>query len=409
MKSFPTVEYIAGIEILQLKGNRENCTQMRFGFLRMATTGFAAQALGAKDPVEVRASFARPALMGLALGAVLVALQLPIGWASFSLVDASAAVEAQAHAYYSARIWGAPAVLLNYAVLGWLLGVQRPRLALALQVTVNLCNLGLDLVFVYGLGWGVAGVGAGSAIAQGGGSALGLLMVWRVLRSHRASLSWRVVFDGQRLARLWQANRDLFIRTLCLISAFAWFTAQGAAQGDVVLAANAVLLNFQTLISYALDGFAHAAEALVGEQLGAKDSAGLSAVVRAVTRFSALLAALFFLAYLLGGAWMVSLLTDIEEVRTEAARYLPWVVTSPLVSVWSYQLDGIFIGATRTREMRESMLLSFAAYLALGYMGLWLWGNHGLWAAFLAFMLLRAVTLIPRYPAIARAARQSRV
>ena len=236
-------------------------------------------------------------------------------------------------------------------------------------------------------------------IAEWSAALLGLTLVGR--RVALGAAGGARVFDAPRLLRMLRVNGDIFIRTLCLVTAFAWFTAEGARMGDVQLAANAVLLNFQTFMAYGLDGFAHAAEALVGAAIGARDRDAFRDAVRTSTKWAALIAAGFALAYLAAGGALIRTLTDIETVRRSAAAFLPWAIASPLVSVWSFQLDGIFIGATRTAEMRNGMIVSLAGFLALTAILVPLWGNHGLWLSFLLFMALRAATLALWMPRIA--------
>ncbi|MCA9546626.1 MAG: MATE family efflux transporter [Myxococcales bacterium] len=373
-----------------------------FGFLRMGTTGFAAQAHGAGDAVAVKLALLRPLGLALGLGGLLWALQGPIEAVAFRLVSAGPEIAPLARAYFRVRIWAAPAVLVNYAVLGWLLGTQRPRHALAVQVAVNGLNLGLDLLFVQGFGWGVVGVAAATAIAQGLGALLGALVVWRALRPLQAPVPPGALWDREALGALWRVNRDLFIRTLALIGAFAWFTTQGAAQGKVILAANAVLLNLQTLMAYGLDGFAHAAEALVGDALGARAPSRLRAALRGTLGLSVAIALAFTAAWALAGSAVVDLLTDLPAVRATARDYLPWAVASPLVSVWCFWLDGVFIGATHTRAMRDGMVLSLLGDLAVAALAQPLWGNHGLWLGLLTFFALRGLTLCARLPTLIR-------
>lgn len=373
-----------------------------FGFLRMGTTALTAQALGAEDGDEVRATLARALALAALLGLLLIGLQAPIGIGAFGLLDASADVERYARLYFEIRIWGAPAALGNYVILGWLLGTQRPVHALALQLLLNGLNIVLNLALVLGLGYGVAGVALATALSEGVALAVGLLLVARILRGLGGTWQPGLILDWPSLRRLMQVNRDIFLRTLCLVAAFAWFTNRGAAMGDVILAANAVLMNFQLFMSYALDGFAHAAESLVGGTVGAKDRKGLSQVVRASTIWAAIVASVFALAYLAGGGVLIDILTGIESVRQEARRYLPWNVLLPLISVWSFQFDGIFIGATRTGAMRNAMIVSLAAFLAAAWLFVPALGNHGLWLAFALFMAMRGVTLALAYPGLLR-------
>lgn len=371
-----------------------------FGFLRMGTTGFTARALGAGDTEGLRLALARPLLIGAGIGLLIMASQWPIGAVAFALIDAGPDVAPLSEAYFRVRIWAAPVVLANYAVLGWIIGVQRPKLALLTQLVANLLNVALDLVFVLGLGWGVEGVALGSVLAQVGGLVAGLIVVRRVHGPIFAGLDWAALVDRGALGRLWSVNRDIFIRTLGLMTAFGWFTAQGADQGKVVLAANAVLFNLQLVMSYALDGFAHAAEVLVGEALGRSEAGidppgAIRRSIRATMTFSALIAVAFAAAWAIFGGVVIDALTDLPAIRAAARTYLPWAIGMPLVSVWCFQLDGICIGAMRTQAMRDGMLIALIGFVGVGVGAIAIWGNHGLWAAFMLFFALRAVTLWP--------------
>jgi MATE family multidrug resistance protein len=373
-----------------------------FGFLRMGTTGFAAQAFGAGDRDELRATLGRPLLLAVLLGALLLAVQAPIGWAAFWLVEASPQVEDFAREYYAIRIWSAPFALTNYAVLGWLLGTQRARTALVLQVVLNGTNAVLDLVFVYGLGWTIAGVAAASLIAEIVAAGLGLSICAILVRREGGRWDWGRITDRERLVKLFRVNRDIFLRTLSLIFAFAYFTARGAEMGETRLAANAILMQLQQFLSFGLDGFAHAAEILAGNAIGAKDRPGFRRACRAATVSALALAGGAALVFALAGPGLVGLFTDIEEVRATAGQYLPWMVLSPFVSVWPFMLDGIFIGATRTTAMRNAMLVSLAVYLAACWTLIPLFDNHGLWASLLIFMAARGLTLGWYFPALER-------
>jgi MATE family multidrug resistance protein len=373
-----------------------------FGFLRMGTTGFAAQAFGAGDRDELRATLGRPLLLAVLLGALLLAVQAPIGWAAFWLVEASPQVEDFAREYYAIRIWSAPFALTNYAVLGWLLGTQRARTALVLQVVLNGTNAVLDLVFVYGLGWTIAGVAAASLIAEIVAAGLGLSICAILVRREGGRWDWGRITDRERLVKLFRVNRDIFLRTLSLIFAFAYFTARGAEMGETRLAANAILMQLQQFLSFGLDGFAHAAEILAGNAIGAKDRPGFRRACRAATVSALALAGGAALVFALAGPGLVGLFTDIEEVRATAGQYLPWMVLSPFVSVWPFMLDGIFIGATRTTAMRNAMLVSLAVYLAACWTLIPLFDNHGLWASLLIFMSARGLTLGWYFPALER-------
>jgi len=376
-----------------------------FGFLRMGTTGLVAQALGARDKNEIRSAIHRAALVGVTAGVLLAVVQVPLSALIFLGFEAGPQVEQLAAEYFSIRIWGAPAMLVNFAILGWFIGLQRADIALYLQLYLNLANVALDVLFVAGFGMNVDGVAFGTLIAEWTTLVIGIaVVVWYARQS-----TGEVFAPGDR-ARLWNVdalrrmlsvNGDIFIRSAFLMSAFVWLTVQGAAQGDVVLAANGILLHFLYLAAYALDGFAFASEALVGESKGARDRARFrhAAILSSIWAVGSALA--FALVFWMLGAWFIGLLTSVAEVRETATTYLVWAVLSPLAAVASYQLDGIFVGATRTADMRNMMALSFAVYIAAWWL-LQPWGNHGLWAAFTLFSLVRGVTLGMRYPALER-------
>jgi len=374
-----------------------------FGFLRMGTTGFTAQAFGAGDRDELRASLGRPLVLGLGLGLVLLAVQAPLGTLALRLIDADAAVTELARRYYDVRIWSAPFALVNYAVLGWLLGTQRTGQALLLQVWLNGLNIVLDLVFVLGLGWTVAGVAAASVLAEMAAAALGLALCGRRLRRLGGRWSMVRLRDPERLLALLRVNGDIFLRTLTLIFALAYFTATGARLGETTLAANAILMQLQNVLSFGLDGFAHAAEIRVGEAVGRRSRTALHQAVGVAALWAVAVAAAFAGALALGGPLILAAFTSLEPVRAAALAHLPWMVASPFVSVGAYLLDGVFIGATRTRVLRNAMLVSVAGYLAAVELLVPWAGNHGLWAALLLFLALRGLTLSAGYPALLRA------
>ena len=373
-----------------------------FGFLRMGTTGLAAQALGVRDGQEIWATLHRGFVIAAVLSTLVIALQVPVVGVALWLVDASVPVEALAGEYFRIRIWAAPAALANYVVLGWLIGLQRAGSALTIQVFMNGLNVVLDLVFVIGFGWDVKGVALASALSEYTAIVLGLFLCVRVLRAERAQRNATVLWDVMRFRRLAAINGDIFIRTLFLISAFAVFTAQAAEMGDAVLAANALLLNFQMFLSYALDGFAHAASALVGGAAGARDRTAFRRSVVVSTLWAAGTALVFIVVYASAGRLIIDVLTGLQDVRHESYVYLPWLIASPLISVWSFQLDGVYIGATETRLMRNTMVLSFLGYVGALALLVPAYGNHGLWAALMFFMALRGITLAVPYPAIER-------
>ena len=364
-----------------------------FGFLRMGTTGFIAQAFGAGDVNEVRLVLARALLLALLFGILLLALKYPIGLVSFWLLEGGVELETLANDYYRIRIWSAPAALANYAVLGCLIGLQNTRAALVLQLVLNMTNAGLDLLFVFVFGWGVEGVAGASVASEYVALATGFVVLNSTLRRIGGRLGRSGILDAAKLRALLQVNFNIFIRTLCLIFAFALFTAEGTKLGPTILATNAVLLHLQHILAYGLDGFAHAVEALAGGAYGARNRRAFRSAVIYTTLWALLLATVYSLVYLFLGNTIVAVLTGIESVRMSAADYMPWLIISPIVSVWSFQLDGIFIGTTRTVEMRNAMLISMGLYLVAVWMLVPVLGNHGLWLSLLVFMLIRALTL----------------
>ena len=368
-----------------------------FGFLRMGTTGLTAQAHGREDGDEIRAIMGRALLLAAVFACALLVLQGVIHGIAFAVLEASAAVEAAAAQYFFIRIWSAPASLANYVLIGWFLGMQNARGPLYLLLVINITNIVLDLVFVLAWHMDVAGVALASVVAEYLGMLVGLWLLRRELRGCAGRWRMAAMLAWHKLRELVVVNVNILIRTLCLIFSFAFFTAQGAKQGDVVLAANAVLMNFQTFMAYGLDGFAHAAEALVGRAVGQRNASAFRRAVYTAGLWSLLVAVAFVGVYGVGGVWVINGLTDIEAVRQTAYVYLPWLILAPLLSVWGYLYDGIFIGATRSVEMRNTMLLSTVVFFLPAWYVLQPWGNHGLWAALMVFMVARGVTMAVSY------------
>jgi MATE family multidrug resistance protein len=378
-----------------------NAVFWTFGFLRMGTTGLVAQAHGAGDAASLRLHFLRGMASALAIGAVLLAVKGPLIALTITLLGASPDVRQNALVYCHVRMWSAPAALANYVILGFLLGRQHARAALALQAAVNVVNVAVALWLVIGLHWGVKGIAMATASADCAGLLVGLALIWWAWPRVQSAIDWRELWDGPSLRHLFALNRDLLLRTLSLVAAYGWFTRVGARAGDATLAANAVLLNLHWIATYALDGFANATEALVGEAVGARRVADYRAVLRASTVSAGAVAAALSLLFVFAGKPLVGLFTNVAEVRQVAMRYLPWAMVLPLVSVWGYQMDGVFIGATRARELRDSMVIALAGFLALAIGLERVMGNHGLWCAFCGFMILRGGLLAWRLPRIA--------
>ena len=373
-----------------------------FGFLRMGTTGFVAQAYGAGDIDEVRATLARALLLAAGLGVLVVALQFPIGLFVFWAFSGSVELESLANSYYAIRVWSAPATLANYAILGCLIGIQNTRAVLALQLVLNITNVLLDLLFVLALGWGIQGVALASVISEFVALAFASWLVMRNLNRLGGQWARSRIVDISKLKALLHVNINIFIRTLCLIFAFSYFIAIGTKMGEITLAANAVLLHLQHFLAYGLDGFAFAVESLAGSAYGARNRGAFRTAVRVTTIWALIVAGLFTVLYAVLGSSIISVITGIEPVRLAAADYLIWLLVSPVLSVWSYQLDGIFIGATRSVEMRNGMVLSLLVYLLAIWLFVPLLGNHGLWLSLMIFMVTRAITLGLWYPRIER-------
>ncbi len=373
-----------------------------FGFLRMGITGFVARAFGADDQDAISGSMLRFVLLGVVLGLVVIALGNPLIGLALYLVDSSEAVETLAAEYALIRILGAPATLCVYVFTGIFIGMRQTRLALVLQLVLNGTNIVLDLLFVPVLGMGVPGVARATLIAEYGAAFCGFFMLRKSFFQACGRLRWSDIFEAGALQEMASVNGNIFIRTICLVFSFAFFTAQSARHGELILAVNAVLLHFQTMVAYALDGFAHAVEALGGSAYGAGDRAAFRRAARLTILWSVVAAALASVAYLLFGNGIVALFTDAAEVIRTADQYLIWVVISPLVSCWSYQLDGLFIGTGHTREMRNAMIVSTIGYLLLAIILQPLYGNHGLFLGLTGFMILRAMTLYYYYPRLVR-------
>jgi MATE family multidrug resistance protein len=393
----PGPQYLGGVA---LATTFFNFIYWGFGFLRMATTGLVAQADGARDQLSLRALFWRGLLLAATFGFLLTALQGPLVYSALHLLGGSEKVFQTAFAYCHARIWSAPAALANYVILGTLLGRRQVHGALAVQVSINVANAVMAAGAVYGLHWGVAALGGATALADWLGLALGLTLILPHMPA--GFPAWIELVQPSQLARLASINRDIFIRTLLLLCSFGWFTHASAAIGDIMLAANALLLNLQTFMAYGLDGFAHVAEALVGAAVGRRDRALLAKVAVVTTQWAGIVAVCFSIVYFICGRMIIDALTSQPEVRLMAETFLPWAAASPLISVWSFQLDGIFIGATRTADLRNSAFLSTVVYILMAIVLQNFYGNHGLWLAFSLFMVVRGASLAVRLPAILR-------
>lgn len=378
-----------------------------FGFLRMGTAGLVAQAFGRDDRPEIAALLSRAVIIGFCGGAALILLQSLLFAGVFRISPASDAVEALARDYMAIRVWSAPAAIALYGVTGWLIASERTRAVLGLQLWMNGVNIALDLVFVLGLGWGVEGVAIATFLAEWSGLALGLFLC----RGAFANRAWRDVArltDRARLRQMASVNGDILIRSAFLQAIFVSFLLAGGRLGDVTLAANQVLLQFVHVISYALDGFAFAAEALVGRAFGAGAVAHLRRASLMAGLWGAVFAAVLTLGFALAGPVAIPVMTKAPEVQAAALAVLPLVVLVPVVAFASFILDGIFIGATRTADMRNMMIVSALIYGCAAVLLLPVLGNAGLWWALIVSFLARGITLGLRYPALERAAAGGR-
>src|SRR5690606_22595718 len=346
---------------------------------------------------EVRASLARALLLGVGLGIVMMLLQWPLVTAYFAVMDASVAVENAGTDYFQERIWGAPAALALYAFSGALIGLGHSRALLLVQLLLNGLNAALDVYFAGILNMGARGIGVGTAIAEWTTCLVAALVLWRTLRArHRDAAAFvplERLRDLARLRRMMAANGDIMLRTLCLLAGFGWFANQGARFGDVTLAANHLLLQLVSFSAFFLDGYAFVAEALVGGAVGARDLPRMRRAVRLSSELALATAVVLALAIWLLGGTVVALLVSLPDVIAAAHAYLPWAALYVLLSVAAFQLAGVFIGAPRTREMRDAGLVSLAALLPGAWPAAAVGGRPGLWAAFVLFVVARALAL----------------
>ncbi|MCA1297940.1 MATE family efflux transporter [Stappia indica] len=363
-----------------------------FNFLRSGTTGLTAQAVGAGDLKEERAVLYRACLVALGIGVLVVLLRGPVLGSGLWVMGGSEAVKQATTAYFLVRVLSAPFALLNYAFLGWFIGRGQAGTALVLQSGLNGLNIALSLWFVLQLEWGVAGVAAATVVSELVAALAGTALAARALRG--GPLPSRVrIFNKRRFLRMVALNRDIMIRSFALLFAVGFFISRSAVQGDTILAANALLEKFLLIGGYFLDGIATAAEQLAGKAVGARYRPAFDRSVRLCLIWGFALALLAALVFYAGGGWLLHLMTTAPEVRTAAMDYLPWAAAAPLLGALAYQMDGVFIGATWSRDMRNMMLASIIVYLAAYAALAPLLGNHGLWLAFDLFLAARGVTM----------------
>jgi len=383
-----------------------DCLFWLFGFLRMSTLAFTAQSLGAGETQELRAHLVRGFVVAALIGASLIVLQIPLAAILLGAMGSSEGVTRAAKIYFNIRIWSAPLVLANYVVLGWLIGQARAKLALTVQIAINVINMAATILLVLVLDAGIAGAAIAAVVAEAAGLVLGVLMARR-LTYGKPAVARAALLDRAKLMRMLTVNRDIMIRTAALISAFLFFTAQGARAGDVTLAANAVLHNFLLISAFFLDGLVNAAEQLCGRAYGARDRAVFSSAVRLVILWGFGFALAVTAAFALLGPMLIEIMTASEDVRHSARDYLRFVVLAPMLGVFAFAYDGIFIGATWAREMRNLMVLSLLIFL-VAWLALRSFGNAGLWGALLVHYAARGGLQALRYPALLNASFASR-
>ena len=362
-----------------------------FGFLRMGTSGMTSQAYGQKDEAETMRILARSMGVGMLIALALIILQYPIERIAFTLMKATPEVERLASLYFRICIWGAPAVLGLYSISGWCIGMQNSRFPMYVAITQNIVNILASLVLVYGFGMKIEGVAIGTLVAQ----YAGLLMAAWLWTSHFKRLlpyiQLQTLLAKGAIRRFFQVNRDIFFRTLCLVAVTMYFTSAGAAQGEVILAVNTLLMHFFTFFSYIMDGFAYAGEALVGKHLGANDRPALRQMVHQLFVWGIVLSLVFTLVYGIGGKVFLGLITDEQSVITASSAYFYWVLAIPLAGFAAFLYDGIFIGATATRWMLYAMSIATIAFFLIYYGFRGAMGNHALWLSFITYLALRGI------------------
>lgn len=360
-----------------------------FGFLRMGTSGMTAQVYGKRDLTEVVRTLLRAVGVGLLISLGLWILQSPILRGAFVLIDATEEVKRWASLYFNICIWGAPAILGLYGFAGWFIGMQNSRFPMFIAITQNIVNIAASLCFVFVLGMKVEGVALGTLIAQYAGLFMAFTLWLKYYGRLKAYIDWNGLWGGEEMRRFFSVNSDIFFRTLCLVAVTTFFTSTGARQGDVILAVNTLLMQLFTLFSYIMDGFAYAGEALAGRFIGAKNDVGLRRCIRLLFLWGIGLSLSFTILYAFLGRDFLGLLTNDTSVIEASGDYFYWVLAIPLCGFSAFLWDGIFIGATATRQMLYSMLVASATFFIIYYLFYRSMGNHALWMAFLGYLSLR--------------------
>ncbi|MDY0075894.1 MAG: MATE family efflux transporter [Bacteroidales bacterium] len=371
-----------------------NVLYLSLGFLRMGTTGFTAQAYGKSDNAEIAHGLYRAFGVAFVLALLLIMFQLPIEKLSFYLLNGSEEVKSLAREYFYIRIYAAPATLGIFVLMGWLVGLQNTVLPMILSIAINVLNIGFNLYFVQVLKMDVAGVALGTVLSQYGGMVLGIFIVIRKYGHKLQPLKMEVLLQVEQLSRFFKVNRDILIRSVLLILTLSFFTSESAGMGDQILAVNSMMLQYFFVFSYFMDGFAYAGEALIGKHIGKNDKKMLSLTVKKLLMWGLILSLPFMLFYGLAHQSLFRLITDNDSLIQLAERYRLWLILIPITTFSAFIWDGIYIGATASVSMRNTMLIaSLIVFFPCWYFLQPLYFNHGLWIAFHAFMLSRGVLM----------------
>ena len=383
----------AYIGAIAVGGMLFNMLYWLFGFLRMGTSGLTSQAYGRRDLGEVAQSFVRSVSVGLGLSVLLILLQYPVLLIAFRLIETTPEIESYARLYFHICIWGAPAVLGLYSFAGWFVGMQNSRFPMYIALVQNIVNIVASLSFVYVVGLGIAGVAFGTLLAQYAGLLMAIYLWATYYQRLWSYINWKNIFRYEAIRKFFQLNRDIFLRTLCLVAVTTFFTSQGAEQGEIILAVNTLLMQLFTLFSYIMDGFAYAGEALGGRYIGAKNGTDLRRMIRHLFMWGFGIAVLFTLLYSVSGNAFLGLLTDEPEVLAASQAYFYWTLAIPLAGVAAFLWDGIYIGATSSLHMLYSMAIASALFFITDFGLENVLGNHALWLAFLLYLFSRGIVL----------------
>ncbi|WP_394173184.1 MATE family efflux transporter [Guptibacillus hwajinpoensis] len=379
------------------------------GFLRVSTSGFTSQAEGLKDQKEMLLTFFRPMIIAFLFGLLFLVLQAPILHLSLMMMGGSEAVSEIASSYFSIRIYGAPFILTSYVMIGWLIGMGKVRLALATQVLMNVLNIILDVVFVLGFGMGVTGVATATLISEVTAVMFGAIVIYRSIKPGLKKIRLRMLSELEPLQKMFKVNRDLFLRTVCLLTMTIIFTSKGASLGEVFLAGNAILLQIHYMMAYLLGGFANASSILVGRSIGSKNRPLYTRAFHLSALWGVGSAAFLSLLMVLWGEEIVSLFTTIGEVQTAAYDQLIWIVIFPILGFWGLQLEGLFSGATQAAPVRDSILLALLLFLPTIWLTVPILGNTGIWLSFVLFSFGRSLFLSLYIPKLGRMSFEDKV